>query len=45
MEELALGKFHMVPRRAPVKEPVVTESAPSSDGPFADEEHPVPVRG
>jgi DNA-directed RNA polymerase omega subunit len=40
MEELALGKFHVVPRRAPASQPIAAESAPSSDGPFVDEKRP-----
>jgi len=40
MEELALGKFHIVPRRPPVNQPIAAAAAPSPDGPFADETHP-----
>jgi DNA-directed RNA polymerase subunit K/omega len=38
MEELALGKFHVVPRRPPVNQPVLTRAdAPSSVGQVVDE--------
>jgi DNA-directed RNA polymerase omega subunit len=43
MEELALGKFHIVPRRSPANDPVVTESAPAIAGPFVDEKRPAAV--
>ncbi|MHB8730712.1 MAG: DNA-directed RNA polymerase subunit omega [bacterium] len=41
MEELALGKFHIVARRSPGNDAAVTESASSSNGPFADEKRAV----
>lgn len=43
MEELALGKFHIVSRRSPANEPAVTDAAPLSAGPFADEKQPAVV--
>jgi DNA-directed RNA polymerase subunit K/omega len=38
MEELALGKFHAVPQRPPVNQPVLTMAdTPSSAGPVVEE--------